>query len=75
MSEEQTIIYPSVCLGCKAHRVGVQEGQATYACGTVITINPRMRTLQADRSQKCLQGAPVPEMKSVSEVVKEKNGK
>lgn len=58
MSEEQTIIYPTVCLGCKAARIGIQEGQATYACGTTIKINTKERTLSADRSQECLQGAP-----------------
>ena len=69
MSEEQTIIFPTVCLGCKANRIGIQEQQATYACGTVITIRPRERTLSADRSQKCLQGAP--SMKPVNEIAKE----
>lgn len=71
---EQTIIFPSVCLGCKAHRMDIQEQQATYACGTVITINPRQRTLQADRSQKCLQGVP-DTLKPVNDIAKEPNGK
>jgi hypothetical protein len=58
MSEEQTIMYPEVCLGCKSKRIGVQEGEATYECGTSIKINYKLRTLTAERSQQCLQGAP-----------------
>jgi len=48
MSEEQTIIYPSVCLGCKARLMSAMDGEAIYECGTKITLNYREKSLTAD---------------------------
>ena len=33
---EQPIIIPEKCLGCKAGRIGTQDGTAYYRCGTTL---------------------------------------
>ena len=58
MSDEQTIMYPQVCLGCKSRLMSAMDGEAVYECGTKITLNYRTKNLIAVRSQKCLEGAP-----------------
>lgn len=48
----QTIMFPTLCFGCKAPRTGLTESIALYGCGTAVGVQDGR--VKARRTQKCI---------------------
>jgi hypothetical protein len=47
------IMFPERCLGCKAARIGIQEGRCYFACKTVVQHIKLTGRLHVKRSHEC----------------------
>jgi hypothetical protein len=51
--KRQAITWPEHCLGCKAKRLGIQEGRAVYDCHTEVRFVRLTGKLHVKRTATC----------------------